>query len=151
ESATVFECLRDPLTRIQIKAKARRSERKIQIHQNNVALEAACDHGSHVVGDGRGTHAPFRSDESQTATELLGPRVMVDPSASRNQGCWIEGADDVFAHAAKEELSIDCDIVRISDYNYFRAGYADFSEGVQFPIKFYDWRPAFDDDNIRRG
>ncbi len=125
-------CVRNTLRGVLVVIQTSRAEGEIQIGNDSIQTEIACDGPGQVMGNGRGADATLGTDYRDDAAERLGIRSRRIQAADRaNDVDRADRSDQIFADSTPNQLTVEHHIVDPAHDDDARAGVADLGQLVE--------------------
>ena len=150
ETVGSVERLGDDLRRILIEIETGRTEGKIEIGDDDVAIETAGNRPGNIVGDHRRADATLGADEGNRMAERTGGAIDVEVGNRLDDLHQADGRHQILADAALSKSAVELDVVDVADDDYLGAGVADFRQTIELGLEVIALQFALDDDQVRR-
>ena len=132
EAVRVLQRVGDALQRVLVEVKARGAEGEVEVGDDHVRLQHLRHCPRHVVADGRGPGAALGADEGEDVPDGIGLGIVVEVGDALHELDGRHRSDNIFAHAALQDLAVEYHVVHAADHDHFGAGVAALRQPVEF-------------------
>ena len=139
----------DTLWRILVVVETSSTERQIEIGNNRIEREIAADGPCDIVCHGRSADAALGADDRDNPADRLGIRRREQAADRPHNVESANRADQVLAHAAPCQATIERDIIDAANDDHPGAGVAYFGQMIEPPENLVGTVIRLDQDDVR--
>ena len=131
EPLGALQRLGDALHRVLVEVEARGAEGQVEVGDDDVGLQDLRHGPGGVVAHRAGADAALGADEGDDVADGIGVGIVVEVRQALDQLQRRDRSDQVLAHAALQQLTVEHDVVGAADHHHLGAGVAALREPVE--------------------